>query len=256
MRSGVWRVARGATSWLLARGRARRTARGQSKGLLMELIIDTADLDEIKKLDALLNVDGVTTNPTIITRSGKTPEVVIPEIIEYLRPDQKLFIQVVAEDYDGIMEEARYINGLRPENTYAKIPVTRDGLKAVRDAHNEGLGVLATAIFSPESAFLAALNGADYLAPYVNRMSNYGDGIQQVADLIEMLAVQGLDTKVMAASLHNTNQVHELILAGIQAITFPPAILNSMIDQPGTVGAVHDFTASWEKNYGRTTLRA
>ena len=212
----------------------------------MELIIDTANLDEIKKLDALLNVDGVTTNPTIITRSGKTPEVVLPEIIEYLRPDQKLFVQVVSEDYDG----------LRPENTYAKIPVTRDGLKAVKDAHNEGLGVLATAIFSPESAFLAALNGADYLAPYVNRMSNYGDGIQQVADLIEMLAVQGLDTKVMAASLHNTNQVHELILAGIQAITFPPAILNSMIDQPGTVGAVHDFTASWEKNYGRTTLRA
>lgn len=256
MRSGVRRVARGATSWLRARGRARRTARGQSKGLPMELIIDTANLDEIKKLDALLDVDGVTTNPTIITRSGKTPEVVIPEIIEYLRPDQKLFIQVVAEDYDGIMEEARYINGLRPENTYAKIPVTRDGLKAVKDAHNEGLGVLATAIFSPESAFLAALNGADYLAPYVNRMSNYGDGIQQVADLIEMLAVQGLDTKVMAASLHNTNQVHELILAGIQAITFPPAILNSMIDQPCTVGAVHDFTASWEKNYGRTTLRA
>ena len=95
----------------------------------MELIIDTANLDEIKKLDALLNVDGVTTNPTIITRSGTTPEVVLPEIIEYLRPDQKLFVQVVSEDYDGIMEEARYINGLRPENTYAKIPVTREVLK-------------------------------------------------------------------------------------------------------------------------------
>ena len=80
----------------------------------MELIIDTANLDEIKKLDALLNVDGVTTNPTIITRSGKTPEVVLPEIIEYLRPDQKLFVQVVSEDYDGIMEEARYINWPSP----------------------------------------------------------------------------------------------------------------------------------------------
>ena len=228
----------------------------QSKGCVMEVIIDTADINEIKELDSLLNVAGVTTNPTIITRSGKTPEVALKEIIDYLRPDQKLFVQVVSTDYDGIMAEARKINALRPENTYAKIPVSPAGLKACKDAKAEGLNVLSTSVYSSEQGFLAAVNGADYIAPYTNRMSNYGDGIQQVADLIEMLAVQGLDTKVMAASLHNTNQVHELILAGIQAITFPPAVLNTMIDQPGTVGAVHDFTASWEKNYGRTTLRA
>lgn len=222
----------------------------------MELIIDTANIDEIKELDDLLNVDGVTTNPTIITRSGKTPEEALPEIIHYLRPDQKLFVQVVATDYDSILAEARHICGLRPENTYAKIPVTRAGLKAVKALKAEGLGVLATAIYSPESAFLAALNGADYLAPYVNRMSNYGDGIKQVCDLIEMLRVQGLDTKVMAASFHNVGQVHELIKAGIQAVTLPPSILRTMIDQPGTETAVAEFTQIWESNYGRTTLQA
>ncbi len=226
----------------------------QSKGCVMEVIIDTADINEIKELDSLLNVAGVTTNPTIITRSGKTPEVALKEIIDYLRPDQKLFVQVVSTDYDGIMAEARKINALRPENTYAKIPVSPAGLKACKDAKAEGLNVLSTSVYSSEQGFLAAVNGADYIAPYTNRMSNYGDGIQQVKDLIEMLRVQGLDSKVMAASLHNTNQVHELIKAGIQAITFPPAILHAMIDHPGTQIAVDEFSASWEKAYGRNEL--
>ena len=226
----------------------------QSKGCVMEVIIDTADINEIKELDSLLNVAGVTTNPTIITRSGKTPEVALKEIIDYLRPDQKLFVQVVSTDYDGVMAEARKINALRPENTYAKIPVSPAGLKACKDAKAEGLNVLSTSVYSSEQGFLAAVNGADYIAPYTNRMSNYGDGIQQVKDLIEMLRVQGLDSKVMAASLHNTNQVHELIKAGIQAITFPPAVLHAMIDHHGTQIAVDEFSASWEKAYGRNEL--
>ena len=158
----------------------------------MEVIIDTADINEIKELDSLLNVDGVTTNPTIITRSGKTPEEALKEIIDYLKPEQKLFVQVVATDYDGIMAEARKINALRPENTYAKIPVSPAGLKACKDAKAEGLNVLSTSVYSSEQGFLAAVNGADYIAPYTNRMSNYGDGVQQVKDLIEMLRVQGL----------------------------------------------------------------
>ena len=182
----------------------------QSKGCVMEVIIDTADINEIKELDSLLNVAGVTTNPKI--------------------------------------------NALRPENTYAKIPVSPAGLKACKDAKAEGLNVLSTSVYSSEQGFLAAVNGADYIAPYTNRMSNYGDGIQQVKDLIEMLRVQGLSSKVMAASLHNTSQVHELIKAGIQAITFPPAILHAMIDHPGTQIAVDEFSASWEKAYGRNEL--
>lgn len=225
-----------------------------SKGCAMEVIIDTADINEIKELDSMLNVAGVTTNPTIITRSGLEPEQAIQQIIDYLRPDQKLFIQVVSTDYDGIMAEARKINALRPENTYAKIPVSPAGLKACKDAKAEDLNVLSTSVYSSEQGFLAAVNGADYIAPYTNRMSNYGDGVQQVKDLIEMLRAQGLDSKVMAASLHNTNQVHELIKAGIQAITFPPAILHAMIDHPGTKIAVDEFSVSWEKAYGRNEL--
>lgn len=221
----------------------------------MEFILDTADLEAVKQLDELLTIDGVTTNPAIITRSGKQPEQVIREFVEYLRPEQKFFVQVVSTDYEQMLEEARYICGLRSKNTYVKIPVTHNGYKAIKQLKSEGLGVLATAIYSADEAFLAAMNGADYLAPYVNRMCNYGDGIGQVLDLLQMLETQGFEnTKVIAASFKNTEQVHALIAAGIQSVTVPPEIAFTMIDHPGTQIAVNEFSVAWREAYGRDTL--
>lgn len=221
----------------------------------MEFILDTADLEAVKQLDELLTIEGVTTNPSIITKSGKTPEQVIKEFVEYLRPEQKFFVQVVSTDYEQMLEEARYICSLRPKNTYVKIPVTHNGYKAIKQLKSEGLGVLATAIYSADEAFLAAMNGADYLAPYVNRMCNYGDGIGQVLDLLQMLETQGFEnTKVIAASFKNTEQVHALIAAGIQSVTVPPEIAFTMINHPGTKIAVDEFSAAWQEAYGRDTL--
>ena len=221
----------------------------------MEFILDTADLEAVKQLDELLTIEGVTTNPSIITKSGKTPEQVIKEFVEYLRPEQKFFVQVVSTDYQKMLEEARYICGLRPENTYVKIPVTHNGYKAIKQLKSEGLGVLATAIYSADEAFLAAMNGADYLAPYVNRMCNYGDGIGQVLDLLQMLETQGFEnTKVIAASFKNVEQVHTLIAAGIQSVTVPPEVVFTMIDHPGTKIAVDEFSVAWREAYGRDTL--
>ena len=221
----------------------------------MEFILDTADLEAVKQLDKLLTIDGVTTNPAIITRSGKQPEQVIKEFVEYLRPEQKFFVQVVSTDYEQMLEEARYICSLRPKNTYVKIPVTHNGYKAIKQLKSEGLGVLATAIYSADEAFLAAMNGADYLAPYVNRMCNYGDGIGQVLDLLQMLETQGFEnTKVIAASFKNTEQVHALIAAGIQSVTVPPEIAFTMINHPGTQIAVNEFSTAWREAYGRDTL--
>ena len=221
----------------------------------MEFILDTADLETVKQLDELLTIEGVTTNPSIITKSGKTPEQVIKEFVEYLRPEQKFFVQVVSTDYEQMLEEARYICSLRPKNTYVKIPVTHNGYKAIKQLKSEGLGVLATAIYSADEAFLAAMNGADYLAPYVNRMCNYGDGIGQVLDLLQMLETQGFEnTKVIAASFKNVEQVHTLIAAGIQSVTVPPEVVFTMIDHPGTKIAVDEFSAAWHEAYGRDTL--
>ena len=221
----------------------------------MEFILDTADLEAVKQLDELLTIEGVTTNPSIITKSGKTPEQVIKEFVEYLRPEQKFFVQVVSTDYEQMLEEARYICSLRPKNTYVKIPVTHNGYKAIKQLKSEGLGVLATAIYSADEAFLAAMNGADYLAPYVNRMCNYGDGIGQVLDLLQMLETQGFEnTKVIAASFKNVEQVHALITAGIQSVTVPPEVVFTMIDHPGTKIAVDEFSVAWREAYGRDTL--
>lgn len=222
----------------------------------MELIVDSADLSSVKELDELLDIAGVTTNPTIVARTGLSPERAISDLVAYLRPDQKLFVQVVRTDLAGILEEARAINALRPENTYAKIPVTRSGLRAIKAAKAEGLRVLATAINSAEQGFLAALSGADYLAPYCNRMCAYGDGVQRVIDLIDMVAVNELPSKVMAASFHNVEQIHQLILAGIPAVTVPPALICAMADHPGTTKAVDDFSTIWREAYGRDALFA
>ena len=219
----------------------------------MELFLDTADAQAVKELSETLTIAGVTTNPTIITRSGKTLERVIDEMCKTLAPNQKSFFQVIATDFDGILEETRRICALR-ENAYAKIPVTPAGLKAIKAAKAEGLNVLATAIYSADQAFLAAMNGADYLAPYVNRMCNYGDGVGQVADLVNMLATNGLPSKICAASFKNTEQVHDVICVGAQSVTVAPDIVWTMVKHPGTGIAVDEFSAAWEDSFGRRTM--
>ena len=126
--------------------------------------------------------------------------------------------------------------------------------KAIKECKKLGIHTLATAIYTADQAFLAAMNGAEYLAPYVNRMDNYGDGVGNVKDLIEMLRVNHMDSKVVAASFKNTHQVHELIKAGIQAVTVPCDVVFNMIDHPGTKIAVGEFCMNWQKAYHRQDL--
>lgn len=152
------------------------------------------------------------------------------------------------------MEEAKMISSIRNKNMYVKIPVTHEGLRAIKECKKLGIHTLATAIYTADQAFLAAMNGAEYLAPYTNRMCNYGDGVQDVKDLIEMLRVNHMPAKVIAASFKNTYQVHELIKAGIQAVTVPCDVLYQMIDHPGTKIAVGEFSVNWQRAYNRNTF--
>ena len=221
----------------------------------MEFFIDSADIEAIRDICSYLPIDGVTTNPTIITKSGKEPEQVFNELCEVLTEDQKIIAQVVALDYEGILAEADKIAQIRGgKNIVVKIPVTREGLRAIPAVKAKGISVLATGIYSPDQAFWAAKAGADYLAPYVNRMCNYGDGVGQVAELIDTLAIYGFEAKVCGASFKNVDQVHQLLAAGIPAITVAPDVIRAMVDHPGTAIAVDEFTSNWEKAYGRTTL--
>ena len=221
----------------------------------MKFILDTADTAAIKRFNEILTIDGVTTNPSIITKSGKDFDVVVKEIIDILDIEQKLFIQAVSTTCEGIVEEAKYICNLREKNTYVKIPVTHEGLKAIKECKKLGFPVLATAIYTAEQGFLAAKSGADCLAPYVNRMCNFGDGVQDVIDLNEMLKVHNLNTYIVAASFKNVRQVHDLIKAGIESVTVPVDVCENMMSHPATDTAVEGFTNDWKKAYGRTTLR-
>lgn len=220
----------------------------------MELIIDSSNIEQIKELNDLLTITGVTTNPTILTKSGREAMDVVKDLCELLSEDQLLFIQTVQTSFEGIMEEAKMISSIRNKNMYVKIPVTHEGLRAIKECKKLGIHTLATAIYTADQAFLAAMNGAEYLAPYTNRMCNYGDGVQDVKDLIEMLRVNHMPAKVIAASFKNTYQVHELIKAGIQAVTVPCDVLYQMIDHPGTKITVGEFSVNWQRAYNRNTL--
>lgn len=222
----------------------------------MELMLDTADAKAVRELSDTLTITGVTTNPTIITKSGRTPEQVADEMLSVLTDDQLLFMQTVATDFDGMMADARRISSQRARNMYVKIPVTPTGLRAIKAAKAEGLNVLATAIYSADEAFLAAMNGADYLAPYVNRMEDYGDGMAQVEDLLAMLAMNDMGAKVVAASFKNVGQVHRCIAAGIQAVTVAPDVVRAMVGHPGTQAAVDQFSGAWHQAFGRDTFAA
>lgn len=220
----------------------------------MELIIDSSNIEQIKELNDLLTITGVTTNPTILTKSGREAMDVVKDLCEVLSEDQLLFIQTVQTSFEGIMEEAKMISSIRNKNMYVKIPVTHEGLRAIKECKKLGIHTLATAIYTADQAFLAAMNEAEYLAPYTNRMCNYGDGVQDVKDLIEMLRVNHMPAKVIAASFKNTYQVHELIKAGIQAVTVPCDVLYQMIDHPGTKIAVGEFSVNWQRAYNRNTF--
>ena len=220
----------------------------------MELIIDSSNIEQIKELNDLLTITGVTTNPTILTKSGREAMDVVKDLCEVLSEDQLLFIQTVQTSFEGIMEEAKKISSIRNKNMYVKIPVTHEGLRAIKECKKLGIHTLATAIYTADQAFLAAMNGAEYLAPYTNRMCNYGDGVQDVKELIEMLRVNHMPAKVIAASFKNTYQVHELIKAGIQAVTVPCDVLYQMIDHPGTKIAVGEFSVNWQRAYNRNTF--
>ncbi len=219
----------------------------------MELFLDTADAQAVKEFGETLNIAGVTTNPTIITKSGKTPEQVIDQMCAVLAPEQKFFMQVVAEDVEGMLEDARAIASIRP-NMVVKIPVNQNGYRAMKLAKAEGIAVLATGIYSPEQAFLAAMNGVDYMAPYVNRMCNYGDGVSQVAELQVMLENYGMEAKVCAASFKNVQQVHELLVAGIASATIAPDIVRAMFGHAGTAVAIQEFSSAWKASFGRTSF--
>ena len=218
----------------------------------MLFIIDTADLDAIRKAVEFLPIDGVTTNPTIIAKENKADFLkLIKDIREIIGDDRMFHIQTTAKNADDIIKEAMLLQEAVGGNFYIKIPISEEGLKATMRLRKMGIGVTVTAIFTHAQAIIATKAGASFVAPYVNRIDNVcGDGNNVVAEIVEQFSHYDFDCKVLAASFKNVEQVHRAALCGCHSVTVAPDVLFSFIKHPLTDIALADFDKDWQSVYG------
>jgi fructose-6-phosphate aldolase 2 len=209
----------------------------------MIYLADTANIEEIKDLFKYYPMEGVTTNPTILSHAGKPLSKIIPEILDCIG-NKMLHIQTISESADDILKEAkkyREVFGMK-NNYYVKIPVTREGYRAIHLVKDAGMNVTATAIFTQQQAMIAANAGADFVAPYVNRLDNIvSHGIEVVSDIVKGIKLYGLSTKVLAASFKNVDQVYRVSLTGCHSVTANYEVLMSLMNHPMTDKGVMDF---------------
>lgn len=220
----------------------------------MELYLDTADAIAVKRLARIFPLAGVTTNPSIVAGSRKPVDVVLPELYDALGGQGRLFAQVMAPTADAMVEDAKKLRGII-HDLVVKVPVTAEGLAAIQLLKKEGIPTLGTAVYGAGQGLLSALAGADYVAPYVNRLDvQGGDGIQTVNDLQRLLTLHAPQAKILAASFKTSRQVLDCLLAGCQAITVPIDVAEQFISAPAVLAAVDKFEQDWQRAFDRTTL--
>ena len=220
----------------------------------MELLLDTANIVLIEQYNANYSITGVTSNPTIIAREKTAFFPTLCRIREIIG-DKQLHVQVTAADYDGMLREAAAITSVLGQDTYIKVPTTQVGIGVMKSLKEQGYRVTATAIYSLQQAALAASVGADYAAPYVNRICNaYGNADAVISDIVKLFAVQGVQTKILAASFKNTDQIIRCLLTGAHAVTAAPELYTTMVQSPLIDAAVKQFESDWVGLYGDRTI--
>ncbi|MDR1794402.1 MAG: fructose-6-phosphate aldolase [Erysipelotrichaceae bacterium] len=217
----------------------------------MELLFDIADVQKIKKYMEYYPITGVTTNPSILKSANRTDFFAHLREIRSLITDKKmLHVQVLETSAAGILKEADRIQDEIDENVYIKVPVTQESLKAISALKKQGARVTATAIYNKMQGFAAILAGADYLAPYCNRMENLEvDFVDVICSLRKMIEENGSSCKIIGASFKNVAQMNKALLAGAHAITVDPALLESAIDSAAVKQAVKGFAKDWQSLY-------
>lgn len=217
----------------------------------MKLLIDDANFEKIQRLYEFYPIDGVTTNPSILAKSGRNPYEVLTQIRDFIGEDADLHVQVISRKAEDMVVEGRKIAERLGKNTLIKIPTVVEGLKAMKALSAEGYRVTATAIYTPQQAFLAGKAGADYAAPYVNRIDNLGgDGVQTTMRIHDIYENNGMKTQLLAASFKNTQQVLELAEYGIGAATVGPDVIEGLMKNVTVDSAVEAFIADFEKLVG------
>jgi len=211
----------------------------------MKFFIDTADVNEIRDAAAMGRVDGVTTNPSLVAKTGRKFNDVLLEICDIVKGP--VSAEVVATDCDGMMKEARALAALR-DNIVVKIPLIPEGLKATKICQAEGISTNVTLCFSATQALLAAKAGASYISPFVGRIDDRsGDGMQVIADIVEIYENYGYMTEVLVASVRHPMHVLEAAKLGAHVATCPHKVLLQLAGHPLTDIGLRDFLSDWEK---------
>lgn len=221
----------------------------------MQLVIDSANIEKINKLIEFFPIDGVTTNPSIIVNEKKPYLPLLKEIRTVMGDKKELFVQVISKNATDMVEEAKYICETLSGNIIIKVPVTMEGIKTIKLLKQEGIRTLATTVYTPMNAYLAAKAGAEYVAPYVNRIDNLtGNGVKVVSEITDIFSRHHLSCKVLAASFKNVQQIHNICLAGAQGITAAPELIEALIAHPSIEENVGKFRKDWLDQYGEESF--
>ncbi|MGE4580545.1 MAG: fructose-6-phosphate aldolase [Desulfuromonadales bacterium] len=211
----------------------------------MKFFIDTADVEEIRQAHDLGLVDGVTTNPSLIAKSGRDFREVITEIVSIV--DGPISAEVIALDADGMLREGRELAKIHP-NIVIKVPLTEEGLKATRIFSAEGIKTNVTLAFSPLQALLAAKAGATFVSPFVGRLDDVGhDGMEGVDQIKTIYDNYGFDTEIIVASVRSPLHVLNAALIGADICTIPFAVIRQLVKHPLTDVGIEKFLADWQK---------
>ena len=221
----------------------------------MKLILDTANLDDIRYFNTYYPIVGVTTNPTILSREGGDIVKHLHEVRKIIGEEKELHIQVTETEYEKMIAEAKAIVKAFGKNTFVKIPATDVGLRATKTLSQEGYNITVTAVLSAGQALLAANAGAKYVAPYVSRLENICEnGVETVSEIQQIFDISGCDTEILAASFKTAREVLEIALTGAGAATVSADVMKKLLAHPATDTGIAGFAADWEKAFGKRTL--
>jgi transaldolase len=210
----------------------------------MKFFVDTAEIADIKKLYETGLLDGVTTNPSLVAKSGRNFLEVIAEICAAV--PGPVSAEVAATEYDGMMAEGRKLAKIA-KNVVVKVPLTIDGLRATKTFTDEGIKTNVTLCFSPNQALLAAKVGASYISPFIGRLDDINmEGMELIENIRTIYDNYGFKTEILAASIRSANHVTQAALAGADVATIPPAVIYKLADHPLTKSGLEQFVKDWK----------
>lgn len=215
----------------------------------MKLFIDTANIDEIREIAELGVICGVTTNPSLIAKEGRDIVSAMEEITEIV--DGPISAEVMALQCDEMVKEAEELVKIH-KNIVIKLPMCKEGLKAVKILSQRGIKTNVTLIFSVNQALMAARAGATYVSPFVGRLDDIGAvGIDLISQISEIFRIHNIQTEIISASIRNPMHVHESALAGADIATIPYNIYNQMFNHPLTQSGIEKFIKDYESAFGK-----